>query len=388
MFSLFLTFLRLGLTSFGGPVAHLSFFRSEFVERKKWMSEKDYADLVALCQFLPGPASSQVGLAIGYYQRSYLGAIMAWLGFTLPSALLMIMFALGISHYEIPNGALLGLKLVAMAVVAQAVLGMGRSFCREYKTQMVALVSALVLVFFPGFLIQLFVIIVGALIGRLLFNKPSKSSVKNALDSQSSRAVAIGFVSFFFFLLFTLPLIATQTNNQGFVLFDIFYRVGSLVFGGGHVVLPMLQAELVPQGLVSPDQFLAGYGAAQAVPGPLFTFSAFLGATSLSIKSAWFGGLLCLIAIFLPSFLLVLGCLPYWDRLREYAGVQAALVGVNASVVGLLVAAFYQPMLVSTISTPYHVVFGLLAFSALQQFKLPPWLVVLLGAVLGALLMP
>ena len=385
MINLFLVFLRLGMTSFGGPVAHLSFFRAEFVERKAWMSEKDYADLVALCQFLPGPASSQVGLAVGYYQGSYVGAFIAWLGFTLPSALLMVLFALGINHYHIPIGALLGLKLVAVAVVAQAILAMGRSFCRELKTIIIALSAALLLIFSPNYLVQFLVIIVGGLLG-LFFVKPVARITNKAIEASIRPPNnALVFLLVFFFLLIVLPILAKQSGNQALLLFDIFYRVGSLVFGGGHVVLPMLQAELVPQGIVNTDQFLAGYGAAQAVPGPLFTFAGFLGAVTPTIQSSWFGGLICLVAIFLPSFLLVLACLPYWDHLREYTAVQAALVGVNAAVVGVLVAAFYQPMLLSSISSGYHVLFGLLAFVALQQFKLPSWLVVILGALMGAL---
>ena len=376
-------------------MAHLAFFRAEFVDRRNWMSEKDYADLVALCQFLPGPASSQVGLAVGYYRHSYGGALAAWLGFTLPSALLMVLFAIGINHYEIPAGALLGLKLVAIAVVAQAIWGMGRSFCSRLNTFLIAFLAALILVFFPNYMVQLATILLGAIVGRLLFKggvvisteqlDDDKLSPKKTDNLTTSRSVAILLLSVFIFLLLGLPILVSQTSNQELAIFDIFYRVGSLVFGGGHVVLPMLQAELVPQGLVSSDQFLAGYGAVQAVPGPLFTFAGFLGATTTTISNPWLGGLLCLLAIFLPSFLLVFACLPYWDTLRKKSSIQQALTGANAAVVGILAAAFVNPLLIKTVSTPLHIIVTLLAFIALQKFKLPPWAVVIVGALFGAL---
>lgn len=387
MIHIFLVFLRLGLSSFGGPVAHLGFFHSEFVERRRWMSEQDYADLVALCQFLPGPASSQVGLAVGYYRHSYAGALAAWLGFTLPSALLMILFAVGVRQFDMSAGMLLGLKLVAIAVVVHAIWGMAKSFCREYKTVVLAVASAATLLVFPNYLAQLCVIIGGAVCGRILFSSAvSSTNTAQSIDTSQSSSAAKLLLLAFLVLLVGLPVIAGQTDNDSIKLFDIFYRVGSLVFGGGHVVLPMLQAELVPSGIIATDQFLVGYGAAQAVPGPLFTFAGFLGATTPLMSSQWLGGLLCLVAIFLPSFLLVLGCLPYWDVLRHNASIQSSLVGINATVVGILTAAFINPVLASTVSSIYHVVIVVIAFIALQKYKVSPWLLVVLGALLGAIL--
>jgi len=393
MVKIFFVFLRLGLTSFGGPVAHLAFFRTEFVERRQWISEKDYADLVALCQFLPGPASSQVGLAVGYYQRSYAGALAAWFGFTLPSALLMMMFAIGINQYQIPLGALQGLKLVAIAVVAQAIWAMGRSFCGGLWTLLIALGVTLILVLFPSLLVQFAVILVAAIVGVLLFTDKSTSVLTKqpeeakgtTRESVKAKPSTILMLLVFLGLLVAMPILAASSGHEEIILFDIFYRVGSTVFGGGHVVLPMLQAELAPNGLVAADQFLAGYGAAQAVPGPLFTFAAFLGSATPLIDNPWLGGLLCLVAIFLPSFLMVLACLPYWEVLRHYSPIQSALVGINAAVVGILAATFIKPLVLTTVSSVFDVAFVVIVFVALQRYKLPPWLLVIVGALVGTL---
>ena len=388
MVKIFFVFLRLGLTSFGGPVAHLAFFRTEFVERRQWISEKDYADLVALCQFLPGPASSQVGLAVGYYQRSYAGALAAWFGFTLPSALLMMMFAIGVNQYQIPAGVLQGLKLVAIAVVAQAIWAMGCSFCRSRWTLLIALGVTLTLILFPGLFVQFAVILVAAVVGLLLFMDRSTSAVtkpvKGVKDSFKAKPSAILMLLVFVGFLVAMPILAASSGHEEIILFDIFYRVGSSVFGGGHVVLPMLQAELTPKGIVATDQFLAGYGAAQAVPGPLFTFAAFLGSATPLIDNAWLGGLLCLVAIFLPSFLMVFACLPYWEVLRHYSPIQSALVGINAAVVGILAATFIKPLVLTTVSSVFDVALVVIIFVALQRYKLPPWLLVVAVAVFGA----
>lgn len=386
MWSVFTVFLRLGLTSFGGPIAHLGFFRQEFVERRRWMSDRTYADLVALCQFLPGPASSQVGMAVGFYQASYKGALAAWLGFTLPSAMLMILFALGLSNYPqiLTAEVLQGLKLVALAVVAQAIWSMAISLCNTATKLALMSGAALLLIISPGVLMQLLVIILGGVIGVGLFRNQAGSPEEQSSASHGS-LLAIVLLAIFLVLLLVLPLLAKYSSSSFIGLFDVFYRVGSLVFGGGHVVLPLLQAELVPSEIVATDQFLAGYGAAQVVPGPLFSFAAFLGAIALNVNNSLLGGVVCLVAIFLPSFLLVFGVLPFWDRVRRFGKVQAALIGVNAAVVGILIAAFYQPIWLSTIHVPLDFGLALLAFVALQFFKLPPWLVVLGGGFGGLL---
>lgn len=383
----FLIFLRLGLTSFGGPIAHLGYFREEFVARRQWLSERSYADLVALCQFLPGPASSQVGLALGLSRAGYGGALAAWAGFTLPSAIALILFALGLATWgdALPAGVLQGLKVVAVAVVAQAVWGMARNLCTDTpRITLMALATCVVLIW-PTALGQIGVILAAALAGLLLF-KPTISERHDRLPIRVGRHAAGLSLGLFFILLLGLPIVAEAWPGQVTALIDAFYRAGSLVFGGGHVVLPLLQAEVVPTGWVDNDTFLAGYGAAQAVPGPLFTFSAFLGASLNGEPSGWTGGLLCLIAIFAPSFLLVIGALPFWEQLRGSAHVQAALAGVNAAVVGLLLAALYQPVWTSAIRGASDFGLALLALIALMAWKLPPWLVVLLSGVAGWLL--
>ncbi len=384
--SVFLVFLRLGLTSFGGPVAHLGYFREEFVRRRGWLDERSYADLVALCQFLPGPASSQVGIAIGLSRGGLRGALAAWLGFTLPSALALIGFALGLAAWGegLPAGLLHGLKLVAVAVVAQAVWGMGRSLCPDApRLALMAAACALTLLW-PGVAGQLVVILAAALAG-LLLQRADDPAAHQALPIAIGQRTARRCLVLFAVLLAGLPLLAIALPLPALQLFDVFYRVGSLVFGGGHVVLPLLQAEVVPAGWVDDAQFLAGYAAAQAVPGPLFTFAAFLGAASSGPLGGWLGGLLCLVAIFLPSFLLVVGVLPYWETLRGNRRVRAALGGINAAVVGLLLAALYQPLWTSSIAGVADVVLVLLTLLSLLRGWLPVWLVVLLGALIGTL---
>ncbi|MEE1951377.1 chromate efflux transporter [Pseudomonas alcaligenes] len=385
--AVFLIFLRLGLTSFGGPVAHLGYFRDEFVVRRHWLSERSYADLVALCQFLPGPASSQVGMALGLSRAGYAGALAAWLGFTLPSAIALILFALGIASYgdAMPAGVLHGLKVVAVAVVAQAVWGMARTLCPDVPRISIMVAATCCVLLVPSAWGQVGVIIAAALIGLVAF-RPQPGTAHEPLPISIRRRTGLLWLALFCALLLGLPLLASLFPSPLLAMVDAFYRAGSLVFGGGHVVLPLLQAEVVPTGWVDGDAFLAGYGAAQAVPGPLFTFAAFLGASMNQAPGGWLGGLVALLAIFLPSFLLVLGALPFWEQLRRNRRTQAALMGVNAAVVGLLLAALYQPVWTSAIHRPEDFGLALVALTALLFWKLPPWLVVLGSGVLGALL--
>src|SRR5688572_10207185 len=339
-------FLRLGLTSFGGPVAHLGYFREEFVVRRRWFDDRAYADLVALCQFLPGPASSQVGIAVGLSRAGYLGALVAWIGFTLPSAVALVLFAYGVSALgDVSDvGWIHGLKVAAVAVVAQAVLGTMRSLAPDKERATLAVAAAVIALAFPSAWGQVGAIALGALAGLTLLRTAAPSDHASLPLAVSRRAGAVALL-LFFALLIGLPVLASQTTNQPIALVDAFYRAGALVFGGGHVVLPLLQAEVVPPGWVTNDQFLAGYGAAQAVPGPLFTFAAYLGA----VIGGWWAAVLCLVAIFLPSFLLVIGVLPFWEDLRRESWMQSALRGINAAVVGLLLAALYNPVWTSGI---------------------------------------
>lgn len=383
-FEVFLIFLRLGLTSFGGPTAHLGYFRDEFVARRKWFSERSYADLVALCQFLPGPASSQVGLALGLSRAGYGGALAAWAGFTLPSALALTLFALGLTTYGemLPAGVLHGLKIVAVAVVAQAVWGMAKSLCVGVARVSIMAAAACAVLVFPTAFGQVTVIALSALLGLVLF-KPEHAPGEDALPLTVGRRTGLVFFTFFLSLLAGLPVLAKIFPTQALALVDSFYRVGALIFGGGHVVLPLLQTEVVASGWVSNEAFLAGYGAAQAVPGPLFTFAAFLGASMQSAPSGLLGAAICLVAIFVPSFLLVVAALPFWESLRRNARMQTALAGVNAAVVGLLLAALFNPVWTSAIHKPQDFALGLVAFVALMFWKLPSWLVVLGAGVAG-----
>ena len=325
--TIFLIFLRLGLTSFGGPVAHLGYFREEFVTRRQWLNDKCYADLVALCQFLPGPASSQVGIALGFSRAGYSGALAAWTGFTLPSALALIAFAIGLSSVgnSFSAGALQGLKIVAVAVVAQAVWGMGRSLCTDATRITIMMLATCGALLIPSVWSQVGIIILAGIGGIFLF-KPAHLASHDPLPIQVSRRTGALWLALFFLLLIALPLATEALPNQTLALVDAFYRAGSLVFGGGHVVLPLLQTEVVPTGWVGEEVFLAGYGATQAMPGPLFTFAAFLGASMTASPSGWAGGLIALIAIFVPSFLLVIGALPFWESLRQNLRTQAALM--------------------------------------------------------------
>jgi chromate transporter len=379
----FSAFLKLGLTSFGGPVAHLGYFRQEFVERRKWFDERAYADLVALCQFLPGPASSQVGIAIGLLRAGYAGAFAAWAAFTLPSAIAMVAFAYGLASLgdALGSGWLHGLKVAAVAVVALAILGMARTLAPDRPRATVAVAAALITFSLPAAWGQIAAIVFGGLAGAVLFRAEAPSG-HVALQVPVGRAAGMIALLGFVALLLGLPLLAATIGGRSIALFDTFYRVGSLVFGGGHVILPLLQAEVVPAGWISNDAFLAGYGAAQAVPGPLTTFAAYLGA----VIGGWQVAALCLVAVFLPSFLLVIGVLPFWDDLRQRPATQATLRGINAAVVGLLIAAFYNPVWATAILGKGDFALAAVAFLLLMMWRTPPWLVVLICAAGGQIL--
>ncbi|HET9926425.1 MAG TPA: chromate efflux transporter [Methylomirabilota bacterium] len=375
---------RLGLTSFGGPVAHLGYFRSEYVLRRRWVDEQTYADLVALCQFLPGPASSQLGIAIGILRAGLLGGFAAWVGFTLPSAVALVLFGLGIRGLDLSDaGWLHGLKVAAVAVVAQAVWGMGRALCPDRERVTIAILAALVVSAWPTAGGQVLVIALAGVIGLRLF-PGSGAAGAPVVKVGLGRRLAVAALVVFFALLVALPALRYLAPSHPVAVFDSFYRAGALVFGGGHVVLPLLQAEVVPPGWVSNEQFLAGYGAAQAVPGPLFTFAAYLGAVMEPRPNGWVGAALALAAIFLPAFLLVVGALPFWDALRARPAFQAALRGINAAVVGLLLAALYHPVWTSAIHAPSDFALALAAFGLLVWWRLPPWLVVAFAAAGGA----
>ncbi len=385
----FSAFSKLGLISFGGPVAHLGYFRDEIVVRRKWLDEAAYADLVALCQFLPGPASSQVVFALGLRRAGILGGLVASLCFTLPSAVALILFALGISRVGDLGGAgwLHGLKVAAVAVVAQAVWGMATKLCPDRPRVTVAMAAAIGVLAWPGAVGQVMAILIGGLVGWVLYRNETSRSERLVPADVGGHIPAAAALAFFFALLIALPVIVAQTESVALAMFDSFYRSGSLVFGGGHVVLPLLRAEVVPPGWVGDDAFLAGYGAAQAVPGPLFTFAAYLGASMTPEPNGWAGGFWCLAAIFLPALLLVGGTLPFWEKLRTLPWAQAALRGTNAAVVGILMAALYDPVWVEGIQDATHFAVGLATFGALVFWKVPPWAVVLGAAGLGALLL-
>ena len=390
--NVFRIFLWLGLTSFGGPVAHIGYFRTEFVERRQWLSDRAYADLVALCQFLPGPASSQVGMALGYGRAGHAGALAAWLGFTLPSALLLMALAWGLLAHagSLPAGLLQGLKIAVLAVVAQAVWGMGRQLCTDrWRLAIMALACCAVLAL-PGAGVQVGVIVLAALAGLAghRWMTPTTMAPHDTLAVPMRRRTGALWLALFGLLLVGLPLLTASVPGPLTALVDVFYRTGSLVFGGGHVVLPLLQAEVVPRGWIDHDTFMAGYGAAQAVPGPLFTFAAFVGTAAApdGWLGGWMDGLVALVAIFVPAWLLVIGALPFWAQLRGLPQAQAALAGVNAAVVGLLLAALYTPVWTGAVHGPRDFGLALLALLALMVWRVPSWAVVGACALTGMLL--
>jgi len=383
----FLAFLKLGVSSFGGPIAHLGYYREELVVRRKWLDETSYADLVALCQFLPGPASSQVGFSLGVLRgNGLLGGLAAWFAFTMPSAVIMFAFAMGAASFTGPaaEGFLHGLKLVAVAVVAQAIWGMARSLTPDRPRAAIALAAVVIVVSFAGSLAQVSAIALGALAGLWLCRgeTPPASGHLNFPVRRFGGGIAL--VLFAALLLLT-PVAVAATGSHALAMFDAFYRSGALVFGGGHVVLPLLQAQVVSPGWVSNETFLAGYGLAQAVPGPLFTFAAYLGAVMNSPPNGLAGAAIALVALLLPGMLLVYGMLPFWDAMRTRAAAQAAMRGTNAAVVGILGAALYNPVWTSAVMSPRDFALALAGFLLLTVWKMPPWIVVVLLAAAGAL---
>lgn len=391
---IFLAFLRLGCLAFGGPLAHLGYFREALVEKRGWISDAAYADLVALCQFLPGPTSSQVGFALGYQRGGVAGAFAAWLGFTLPSAVLMIGFAMGLATLGNigMSGWQQGLKLVAVAVVAQAIWGMAEKLCPDKPRALIALCAAALILLMPGALGQIAVIMLGGLLGYYLYRQADAGEpasiqvvarqVWNMPDALWQRRYLIAFGV----LLLLLPVLGVLFAGSWLALVDGFYRAGSLVFGGGHVVLPLLESFIVGQGYLERGTFMAGYGAAQALPGPLFAFAVFLGASASVGPGGVWGGLLALGAIYLPSWLLVLGVMPHWEQLRRLTAAQAALSGTNAAVVGLMIAAFYDPVWTAAVTSSETLAFALLAFGLLRFARLPAWALVLIGGLAGGAL--
>jgi chromate transporter len=380
-------FLRLGLTSFGGPIAHIGYFRNAFVLRRKWLDENDFADLVGLCQFLPGPASSQVGFSIGLMRAGWLGALGAWTGFTLPSAALMVLFAYGAGglHGPLGEGLIHGLKLVAVAIVGQAVWGMARTLTPDVVRGVIAVAAAVILLGSGWAFGQVAVIAAGAVLGLLLCRGSPPAPV-GRLAVPVSKAAGILALAAYAVLLIGLPVLARGSGSIALARFDAFYRAGALVFGGGHVVLPLLRQTVATPGWVSQDAFLAGYGAAQAVPGPLFTFAAYLGAAAKPGPHGIAGGALGLFAIFLPGLLALVGALPFWDGLRRVRAAQAAMRGVNAAVVGVLGAAFYNPVWTSSVRTLPDLLLALAAFLLLTRLRAPPIAAVALCAAGGAAL--
>ena len=379
---LFFVSIKLGLTSFGGPTAHLGYFHEEYVRKREWMDEKAYADLVALAQFLPGPASSQVGIGIGVARAGVLGGIVSFLGFTMPSVVALILFATILAGSNVSDaGWLHGLKIVAVAIVAHAIMGMAKNLTPDATRKTIALLALVVTLLWQTSFTQIGVIIIAGGAGLWLFKAHDESSTV-APKFLVSKKVGIICLTLFFTLLGVLPLLRELTGSYWVTLFDSFYRSGALVFGGGHVVLPLLEQELVPVGWISNESFLAGYGATQAVPGPLFTFAAYLGA----VMNGWQGGLFATVAIFLPAFLLIVGALPFWEVLRNQPTIKGAVMGVNAAVIGILLSALYNPIWTSSILRAEDFALAAILFSMLTFWKMPPWIIVLAGAMGGTLL--
>ena len=373
---------RLGLTSFGGPTAHLGYFHTEYVRRKKWMDEKSYADLVALSQFLPGPASSQVGIGVGVMRGGVLGGLTSFIGFTLPSVIVLMIFASLLTTFNIADaGWIHGLKIVAVVIVLHAIMGMGKNLTPDTPRKVIALLALVGTLLFQSVFTQVGVILIAAVIGFIIFKNNEEDDHQSA-SFPIKKSAAAGCLILFFILLFALPALRELTGSYWIAVIDSFYRSGALVFGGGHVVLPLLEQELVPMGWISEEAFLAGYGATQAVPGPLFTFAAYLG----TVMNGWIGGLIATAAIFLPAFLLILGALPFWDMLRNNAKIKGAVMGVNAAVIGILISALYTPIWTSSILQAVDFALAAVLFVMLVYFKLPPWVIVVTGALGGTLI--
>ncbi|MED1604980.1 chromate efflux transporter [Cytobacillus kochii] len=382
LLEIFIVSTRLGFTSFGGPVAHLGYFHQEYVRKRKWMDEKSYADLVALSQFLPGPASSQVGIGIGVMRGGVLGGIVSFIGFTMPSVIALILFAyfaqqLGLVEF----GIIQGLKIVAVVIVAHAILGMAKSLTPDLTRKSIALFALLITLLIPHNLSQIGVILVAGLLGYFMFSKKEEHDGLS-LQVPLSKKVGLVCLSLFFGLLTILPILNSIISSTWLSMVDSFYRAGALVFGGGHVVLPLLEREFVPTGFISEEAFLSGYAAAQAVPGPLFTFAAFIGAD----MNGWLGGMIATFSIFLPAILLIFGVLPFWHALRKNHHIRGAFIAINAAVVGILISAFYMPIWTSAIITPLDFSLAAILFFMLVYWKLPPWLIVLAGATGGVLI--
>jgi chromate transporter len=381
-----LAFTKLGLSSFGGPIAHIGYFRQEFVVRRRWLDERAYADLVALCQFLPGPASSQVGFSLGLMHAGCLGGLAAWTGFTLPSAIVLVLFAYGATTLTGPvgSGILHGLKLVAVAIVAQAVWGMARSLCPDRERASIAVIATLIVLFSPSSIAQIGAIVLGGIGGLWLCRSDTATPPTDGhVMAKVSRPAALIALAAFFLLLVGLPVLVRLTQSQTVALFEAFYRSGALVFGGGHVVLPLLREATVAYGWVSDDTFLAGYGAAQAVPGPLFTFAAYLGAVMKPPPNGVAGAAISLVAIFAPGILALIAALPFWDAFRRRMSAQAAMRGINAAVVGLLGAALYNPVWTTSVMGPGDFGLALVGFLLLVMWELPPLIVVAISALGG-----
>ena len=380
-----ISFFLLGLTSFGGPVAHIGYFRNVFVKQKKWLDEKTYVDFVSLCNFLPGPSSSQVGMSIGYKMKGISGALLAWFGFTAPSALALILFGYAIINFQntISNGFLQGLKAIVVIIVLQAILGMRKNLLKDSYGYIITFLTAIILIFSPSSINQFLCLTFSGLLGVFLYREENQKEVNNFKISKIKIWKCFPLILFFFFLII-LPLLSKFFNSNPIILLaDSFYRIGSLVFGGGHVVLPLLQAEFVSSGLIKEDIFIAGYGASQAIPGPLFTFSAYLGMFFNSGLSSWLTSFICLFFIFLPSFLLVIGTLPIWEELRKITLVIRSLKAINASVIGLLIAAWYDPIILSSLKSNKDIFLIATAFVILFFTKIPQWLVVFILAFSG-----
>ena len=373
------SFFLLGLTSFGGPIAHIGFFRNTFVKEKNWLDDDTYMEFVSLCNFLPGPSSSQVGMSIGYHFKGVKGALLAWVGFTIPSALILMLFGYFIISFDdvIPSGVIQGLKAVVVIIVLQAILGMQKNFLKDFFSYFIAFATALVLILFPSSLIQLSCLLISGFLG-IYFYKNDRSLEKSTNTTFNIPPSSYVALLVFILLLFFLPIISSIFEIQLISLANIFFKIGSLVFGGGHVVLPLLQEELVSSGLIEKDIFLAGYGASQAIPGPLFTFSSYLGMFLANENHFLLTSIVCLVFIFLPSLLLIIGALPLWSRIRRIKKVIHAFKGVNASVIGLLIAAFYDPIILSSFKGMSDMILILIAFIILFFTKISQWIAVLI----------
>ncbi|MGX9931049.1 chromate efflux transporter [Virgibacillus salarius] len=382
LIEILLTSTKLGLTSFGGPVAHLAYFKDEYIDRRKWLDDRTYADIIAICQFLPGPASSQVGISIGMMRGGLLGGFISWFGFTVPSIIVLIVFALMYQTFSLDDaGFIHSLKIVAAAVVLHALIGLGKKLTPDKSRLAIAIAAASIMLIFPSAWMQIVIILGAGMVGLKLFTDKAESKVQ-PFSVSISKKLGLTSLGILISLLIILPLLNRVSDNPLLNIFDIFFRVGSLVFGGGHVVLPMIEREVVPTGLLTANEFLAGYGMAQAVPGPLFTFSSYLGTMMEGIT----GAIIATIGIFLPSFLLIVAALPFLNELRKRATFQGVLMGVNASVVGILLAAFYDPVIKSSIFNPADFALGIILFSLLNIWKVPAWLIVIIGVIGGYVL--